>query len=95
MKLSFGRGKNREFNVNPKTDYLMDNGSCIQLVTKDLEKGKWKDWSREMSFVIPKNRFDRLLKSGFVELANKSEKYDSVKYYCFTEKVFSTDILFK
>jgi hypothetical protein len=51
MKLTFGRGI--VFDVDPKTDYLMDNGACIQICTKDKQKCQQKGYTYIDHYHVP------------------------------------------
>ena len=93
MKLKFGRGARRLFEVSRETDYFLDNGACIQLITTDNEKKKIQKWNVIKNFIFPKTRFQRLLEGGYIQL-RKRELYskicgcgDDLLYYTFTNKI--------
>jgi hypothetical protein len=88
MKLGFGRGLARVFDVNIKTDYFLDNGAIIQIMTKDSAKSDFSDWTWRYSWVFSKTRFQKLLKGCFIEKIDNaaSKKNSMMAYYRFTEK---------
>jgi hypothetical protein len=102
VKLKFGRGAQRLFEVNKNTDFFLDNGACIQLITKDRKKEKFERWEHITSFRFPKGRFKRLLKDEFIKISNieyydeiiakrcpgwKIDEKNSLYYYIFTDKI--------
>jgi len=106
MKLQYGLGKNRVFEVDKKADYLFDNGACIMLCTNDAtRKGQWKSddrFRKTTCWTIPPKRFERLLKQGFIKEFKRTgqdtferEGKGRVIYYSFTDKIHMFEELFK
>ena len=85
MLLNFGRGARRLFKVSKETDYFLDNGACIQLITTDNKKKKFHKWDVITCFKFPKTKFMKLLKSGFIKkVASSAER---LNYFIFTDKI--------
>ena len=59
-------------------DKIMDNGSCYQLITQSFSK----DWS-DMTPVISKTEFKRLMKMGVLEEPYKQKRTIEVTMYDF------------
>jgi hypothetical protein len=86
LKLKFGRGARRLFDVNIATDYFLDNGACIQLVTNDHSKTKLVNWASINYFIFPKARFNKLLKNGYIHKIKEVDGW--LIYYNFTKKIY-------
>jgi len=96
MKFDFERGNSPVFEVNPITDYIVDNSVCIMLYYRDCTKGQWSpddivsDDIPADYIIISRQLFDRLLKVGFIEFVQPSKYDDSIIYYRFTPKTHFT-----
>jgi len=86
MKLKYGSESSRVFEVDINSDYFLDNGACIQLVSTDHEKHKFVDWSHITHFVFSKARFQKLLKGGFIRKAEGISEH-GLTYYRFTKLI--------
>jgi hypothetical protein len=84
MKLKFGRGNNRLFEVNAKTDYVFTNNACAFLASKDGEKTQFRNWDYIHDWTLSKRLFQKLLKGGFIEKTRVEREY--LTYFHFTEK---------
>jgi hypothetical protein len=90
MKLKFGlRGLTRVFVVNAKTDFFIDNGAYILLISEDPKKRQYVCRSFVNNWIFSKARLQKLLKDGFIERVEKSKfkKRANLVYYHFTEKI--------
>jgi len=81
MELKIGR---KIFNIDDK-DLILDNGSCYQLITKEIKKG-----FDSYSPIISKKLFNNLKKCGLVftnenlkKTAMENYKYADVTYWKF------------
>jgi hypothetical protein len=86
MKARFGRREPRD--IDHETDYLLDNGACIQLVTKDPRKKLYEDWCVRADFRFSKKSFNSLLERNLIFLRRE---IGFLKYYFFNPSIKETD----
>ena len=98
MKFAYGRDNNRVFEVNPRTDYVVHNGTYAFLYYRNCIEKEWKPDAignsakyRDLSLPL----FDKILKDGLIEFVQESKYGSFVKYYRFTPKTHFTIELYK
>ena len=92
MRIRFYQGSLGVKEVDAKTDFLMDNGACIQIFTKHPYKKQQVGFDSRSCWIFSKAKFGKLLKGGFVEKTNETER---AVYYKFTSKINDFDGEFK
>jgi hypothetical protein len=86
MKFKFGRKEPKD--IDPATDYLMDNGFIVQLITTDPGKVKFRNWDVISHFKVSRKRFDSLLKR---DLIHHTRTKSNIWYYTFRNSVEEFD----
>jgi hypothetical protein len=71
MRIRFFRGRRGLKDVDRKTDYLLDNGACIQIGTRNTYKGQMKGFHSVFAWPFPKPKFKRLLLGGLYRKAKR------------------------
>jgi hypothetical protein len=87
VKLRFGYGDKRVFEVSVEKDYLFENNGLLCLATNDPARKQINGWKTVNSWRFSKARLQKLLKGGFVILDDTPrEKCGHMTFYRFTEK---------
>jgi hypothetical protein len=88
MKARFGRKEPRE--INPLTEYLVDTGNSIHLVTIDNGKKKMKNAVPDGRFKLSKKSYALLVQRNLVYLKREN---GSIKYFCFRPSIIDMDMV--
>ena len=75
MKIKLGRN----YVTLQEGDYILDNGACLQIKTKDKSAEVWEGWHK-YNPKLSKKEFNRFLKEAKYKLI---EKQGFLKYYIY------------
>jgi hypothetical protein len=86
MKAKFGKREPRE--INPLTEYIVDDGGDVRLVTIDPGKKKMKDNTLHNNFRLSKKNYALLVRKNLIYLKRKN---GNMKYFCFHSSIKDMD----
>lgn len=66
-----------------KGDYVLDNGACLQFITKNKDRLPFGKWQRVNSVRVSKKEFKKFLKLPHTLLTKRNGE---LKYYVYTGK---------